>query len=88
MYKATQYFGWLNLVAAAIGLIASPMIELPEKLNPGALVFILVLMGIVSAAMIFASKQKAAGTDIGDKAYPATLAAYVLWAVMAYNWFG
>lgn len=88
MYKITEYFGWLNLIAAAIGLIASPLVELPEKLNPGALVFILVLMGIVSAAMVFASRQKAVGTDIGDKAYPATLGAYVLWAVMTFNWFG
>lgn len=88
MYKLTEYFGWLNLLAAAVGLVASPFAELPEKLNPGALVFILILMGVVAAAMIFASKQKAAGSDIGDKAYPATLAAYVLWAVMAFNWFG
>lgn len=88
MYKFTEYFGWLNLLAAAIGLGGSPFISLPEKLNPGALVFILALMGIVSAAIIFASRQKRAGTDIGDKAYPATLAAYLLWAVMAFNWFG
>lgn len=88
MYKLTEIFGWVNLVAAAAGLVATPLVQLPQKLNPGALVFILVLMGIVSAAMIFASRQKAAGTDIGDKAYPATLAAYVLWAVLAFNWFG
>ena len=88
MYKLTEYFGWLNLIAAAIGLAVSPFVELPEKLNPGALIFILVLMAIVSAALVFASRQRAAGTDIGEKAYPATVAAYVLWAVMAFNWFG
>lgn len=88
MYKLTELFGWLNLLAAALGLAASPLITLPANLNTGALVFILVLMAIVAAAMVFASRQRAAGTDIGEKAYPATLAAYILWAVMAFNWFG
>ena len=88
MYKLTEIFGWLNLLAAAIGLTASPFVTLPEPLKAGAWVFILVLMAIVAAAIIFASKQKAAGSDIGEKAYPATLAAYILWAVMAFNWFG
>lgn len=88
MYKLTEYFGWLNLVVMTIGLMSSPWIERPEKLNAGALVFILILGGLVASAIIFASRQKAAGTDIGDKAYPATLAAYILWAVTAFNWFG
>lgn len=88
MYKLTECFGWLNLLAMGIGLLASPWIELPAKLNPGALLFILILGLVVAAAMVFASRQKAADTDIGDKAYPATLAAYVLWAVTAFNWFG
>ena len=88
MYKLTAFFGWINLIAATIGLAASPLITLPEKSNSGALVFILGLLGIVSVALIFASHQRAAGTDIGEKAYPATIAAYVLWAVMAFNWFG
>ena len=88
MYKLTEYFGWLNLVAAAIGLAASPFLSLPEHINTGALIFILGLQCVVSAALIFSSRQRAAGTDIGEKAYPATVAAYVLWAVMAFNWFG
>jgi len=88
MYKLTAFFGWINLMAATIGLAASPLIKLPEKINSGALIFILGLLGLVSVALIFASHQKTAGTDIGEKAYPATIAAYILWAVMAFNWFG
>jgi len=88
MYKLTAFFGWINLMAATIGLSATPLITLPEKTTSGALIFILALLGIVSVALIFASRQRAEGTDIGEKAYPATIAAYVLWAVMAFNWFG
>lgn len=88
MYKFTAFFGWINLMGATIGLAATPMLPLPEKINSGALIFILALLGIVSVALIFSSHQRAEGTDIGEKAYPATIAAYVLWAVMAFNWFG
>lgn len=88
MYKATAFFGWINLMAATVGLGASSLIQLPAGITKGALIFMLALLGMISTAIIFASNQKTQGTDIGDKAYPATLAAYVLWAAMALNWFG
>mgnify|MGYP004002830417 CR=1 FL=1 len=73
---------------ATTGLAATPLLNLPEKITSGALIFMLALLGAVSAALIFSSQQKNEGTDIGEKAYPATIAAYILWAVMAVNWFG
>ena len=88
MYKLTAFFGWINLMAATIGLSATPLLTLPEKIGSDALIFMLGLLGLISAALIFASNQKREGTDIGEKAYPATIAAYVLWTVMAFNWFG
>jgi len=88
MYKVTAFFGWIHLMAATIGLGATPLITLPEGMDSGALIFMLGLLGLISAALIFASNQKAEGTDIGEKAYPATIAAYVLWSAMAFNWFG
>jgi hypothetical protein len=88
MYKITAFFGWINLIAVTIGLSATPLITLPQRIGSDALIFMLGLLGLISAALIFASNQKSEGTDIGEKAYPATIAAYVLWSVMAFNWFG
>lgn len=88
MYKVTAFFGWIHLMAVTIGLGATPLINLPENIGADALIFMLGLLGLISAALIFSSNQKAKGTDIGEKAYPASLAAYVLWAAMAFNWFG
>lgn len=87
MYKLTAFFGWINLMAATIGLSATQLLKLPENIGSDSVIFMLALQGLISAAIIFASRQKAEGTDIGEKAYPATIAAYILWAVMAFNWF-
>jgi hypothetical protein len=88
MYKVTAFFGWINLIAVTIGLSATPLITLPERIGSDSLIFMLGLLGLISAALIFASNQKSEGTDIGEKAYPASIAAYVLWTAMAFNWFG
>ncbi|WP_421868699.1 hypothetical protein [Motiliproteus sp.] len=87
-YRLTELFGWLNLLLALLSVLALPMIEPPagmEKLSLGSVQFLWIL---VAAAMTYASKQKLLGSDIGHKAYPATLAAYLLFALICYRYLG
>lgn len=87
-YKLTEAFGWLNLLLAALSVLALPLVELPagmERLSLGSVQFLWIL---VAAAMTYASRQKLLGSDIGHKAYPATLAAYLLFILICYRYLG
>ncbi|MBB3167279.1 hypothetical protein [Simiduia aestuariiviva] len=80
------YFGWLNLAVAASA--ACLWIWQPHWLpyNGHGMGFTLILQGVVAAAMIFAVKQRQAGTLLGSKAFPATMVAYGLFLLMALRW--
>ena len=41
---------------------------------------------LVAAALVYASQQRLLGSEIGEKAYPAALVAYLLWACMMLRW--
>jgi len=86
MYKFTEYFGWLNLVSVLLLFMAMPFIDSPPFHEKGSLLSVLVIQFAVSAAIVYASRQKQQGTDIGEKAYPASLASYVLFILIVYQW--
>ncbi len=46
----------------------------------------MILHGVVSAVLAYAAQQKRLATEIGDKAYPAALVSYLLWACMMWRW--
>lgn len=87
MYKITEYFGWFNLVTAFMVLVGLPFLGHARFHDKSAVVLILLMQGVVSAAMIYASRQKSRGSVIGDKAYPASIASYVLFALIGYRWY-
>lgn len=86
MNKLVEGFGYANIAAAAAGFVFIEDLAQWAKSNISSCVLMLVIMTLVSAALAYASRQKAAGTDIGHKTYPATLVAYLLFALISYRW--
>ena len=81
-----SHFGWLNIIFATTlcitALFAPAWID---NSKPG-LFFTLGLQALVSVVLIVTGQQLKAGTDIGHKAYPASLVAYGLFILMAARW--
>jgi hypothetical protein len=86
LYQITERFGWFNCLAAFLGLVAVITFGSLQGHSAESVSMVLLLQAAVGASIVYASKQKAAGTDIGEKAYPATLTAYILFALFAYRW--
>jgi hypothetical protein len=85
LYQITERFGWFNCVAAFVCLIGIMTFGTVEGYSAESVGMVLILQAFIGASIVYASQQKAAGTDIGEKAYPATLAAYVLFILFAYR---
>ena len=85
-YKITASFGWLNIVFSLCGIATVLLQGSIPSYRTEAIMMVFLLQSVIGASIVYASKQKAAGTDIGEKAYPATLAAYVLFALFVYRW--
>lgn len=47
---------------------------------------LMILQGLVAAAMIYAAREKIRGSEIGRKAFPASIMSYVLWLCMVLRW--
>jgi hypothetical protein len=86
VYKITEWVGWANL--PVIAAIVTGLLGAPLGMPYSSAVSMALLQLLVSAALIYTSRQKQLGTDIGHKSYPATLVAYVLWVLMVLHWFG
>lgn len=89
LYRYTELFGWTNL-PIVFGLLTGRAMppELTATVPYTSVVMIALLELLVSAGLIYASRQKQAGSPIGHKVYPATLVAYGLWLLMAVRWWG
>lgn len=85
-YKITASFGWLNIVFSLCGMATVLIQGGIQGYRTEAIMMALLLQSTIGASIVYASHQKAAGTDIGEKAYPATLAAYILFALFIYRW--
>jgi len=85
-YKITASFGWLNIIFSLCGIATVIFQGSIQGYRTEAVMMVLLLQSIIGASIIYASHQKTAGTDIGEKAYPATLAAYILFALFVYRW--
>lgn len=87
MYKITEYFGWVNFIPALVVLVSLPLLSNERFNDKNAVASILLMQCVVSLSMVYASRQKALGSVIGDKAYPASMVAYVLFALISYRWY-
>jgi hypothetical protein len=87
IYQITERFGWFNCIAALLGLAGAAIYAPLFEQTTESLVMLLILQLLIGTSMVYASRQKRAGTDIGEKAYPATLVAYLLLALIVWRWF-
>lgn len=87
MYRFSEYFGWLN-IALPIGILLwLPFTEAALSHDKASLTSILIMQILVGSSMVYSSRKKSQGLEIGYKAYPASIAAFVLFALIAYRWF-
>jgi hypothetical protein len=87
MYKFTELFGWCNVIPALISIAIFPWLEKPVFSTKESIITLLLLQIMVGGAMVYSSKQKLRGTNIGDKIYPASIASYILLMLVTYRWF-
>ena len=83
--RITMAFGLLN----ALLLLIATLMPLPfNGLEYGwsQASSLMILQGVVTAAMIYAASEKLRGSDIGLKAFPASIMSYVLWLCMFLRW--
>ncbi|MBV1888622.1 MAG: hypothetical protein KUG67_00045 [Proteobacteria bacterium] len=91
LYKGTMYFGWLNIVAAVLYLIVMPFYDLSahtilaqhSKASIASMAFLQFLVG---GSLVYSSKQRLIGSDLGEKAYPASLVSFLLFALIGSQW--
>ncbi|MCV6626667.1 MAG: hypothetical protein OIF38_11260 [Cellvibrionaceae bacterium] len=83
MIRMIETLAWLSLISALGGSVYWAS-QSPAELNAG--LFVGSLFALVSAAIIYACRKTRAGADIGAKALPATLVAYLLVSLIAYRW--
>jgi hypothetical protein len=86
-FKVLALFGFINLFFIVVALISPISLAGHDYAWPQAAVLILI-QGLVALAMLYVARQKFAGADIADKAYPAVVVAYVLWLCMVWRWLG
>jgi hypothetical protein len=88
VYKLTAAWGWLNAACAAFALVAVFIFSFPEPITPSAIVVLALMQAAVSFALIYASGKCAVGEEIGEKIYPASLVAYLLFFLILARWLG
>ncbi len=84
-YRVVLVFGLLNLLGLLVTAIFpfhvdGRLYSWPEAAGQMS------LQALVAAALVYASQQRLLGSEIGEKAYPAALVAYLLWACMMLRW--
>ena len=85
LYKLSAAFGWLNLLFSVIGLIALLFI-IPVAYGRAATTMVLLMQGIIGFALIYAAGRKLVGDVVGDRIWPASLVAWLLFAAFAVRW--
>lgn len=77
-------FGAFNItLPIALALAAASNLYTPHA---SGLWFYLILQAVLGAALVFCSRQIAAGRDLGHKAFPAVCVAYGLFVLMVWRW--
>ena len=83
--RVAMGFGLVNclfLAIAAVSPVAIKGLSYGWVQAPSLMIF----HALVSAAMVYAAKEKMRGIDLGHKAFPAAIMSYVLWLCMALRW--
>ena len=86
IYKCTEYFGWLHLLPALLCLALLPFIETPPEYSKASIAALAFLLCLVGGSLAYSSKQRIRGTDLGEKAYPASLVSYLLFVLIGAQW--
>ncbi|MBV1914534.1 MAG: hypothetical protein KUG72_04060 [Pseudomonadales bacterium] len=86
IYRCTGYFGWINLLPALLCLAALPFFDTPPAYSKASIAALALLLCLVGGSMAYSSKQRLMGTDLGEKAYPASLVSYLLFVLIGSQW--
>ena len=86
LYKCTGYFGWLHLLPALFSLAALPFYEASPQYSKASIAALSFLLFLVGGSLAYSSHQRVKGTDLGEKAYPASLVSYLLFVLIGSQW--
>ena len=85
MCRAVLAFGLLNSLLLIVVLF-SPLAVNGHLYGWQQASSLMILHALVSAAMVYAALEKQRGSDLGQKAFPASILSYVLWLCMVLRW--
>lgn len=77
--------GLLNGVLVAMALV-TPLTVNGREYGWSQALSLMILHGLVSAVLMYAAREKQRGSDLGYKAFPASIMSYVLWLCMFLRW--
>ena len=84
-FKVFAVFGLFNLLLIA-AVLFEPITINGHRYGFSQAAVLILIQGLIALAMLYAARQKFAGADIADKAFPAVLVAYGLWLCMVWRW--
>ena len=87
MAKITKILGILTVVSALIGMGVSFSGAASMPGGKLAILSMFLLQAVVGAFLAYGSDLKVKDNDLAVKMYPSSIAAYILFVVIAYRWF-
>lgn len=87
MYTLTQFLGWYSMLSAVVVGGMYFYADQEHSFSTQGLLSVLAMQIAIGAYLVYASKQKSRGTEIGHKMYPSSIVACILFGAFAYRWF-
>ncbi len=82
-----EIFGWCGVLTSVLLGAFLPWVDISTYINvENGIEMILIMQIGVSAFLVYASRLKRFGIELGDKLYPASFASFVLYVLIAQRW--
>ncbi|CAA0102095.1 hypothetical protein [Zhongshania aliphaticivorans] len=85
LFRVVMGFGLLNCLLLTVAVV-TPLTVKGLSYGWAQAPSLMIFHVLVSAAIVYATKEKMRGSDLGHKAFPASIMSYVLWLCMALRW--
>lgn len=87
MILLVKALGVLTMLSALVTLVLSATTDISGPTGKASLVTILIMQLGIGAFVFYGAKLKQAGSDVAEKIYPSSIAAFILFLAFAHRWF-
>lgn len=87
MILVVKLLGALTILVALGGLLMAAFSDLTGPSGTASLVSILMMQLGIGAFLLYGARLKQQGSELAEKIYPSSIAAYILFMAFAHRWF-